>query len=192
MQQIQTVEKTTVDTFRSMYFDDTDNFYYELLEGEMIKKSAPAPIHQRILRKLLVAINSFVENNNAGEVFCAPIDVLLDKYNLLQPDLVFISNAQKSILTSSGINDAPDLVIEIVSPCSIVRDSVEKKRIYQRSGVKEYWLVYPLYEEIEVFVLKDNLYDIFSAATKTEGKLQSSVLKDMELDLKQIFLSDTL
>jgi len=190
MEATQSVDKITVETFRGMYLEDTDTHYYELMEGEVVKRSAPAIIHQRILRKLLVAINSFVESTKAGEIFCAPIDVLLDNYNLLQPDLVFISNVQKNIITNFGIKGAPEIVIEILSPTSVMRDRFAKKRIYQRSGVKEYWLVSPEYEEIEIFVLKDNVYDLFSAATKTEGKLESSVLKEMQLDLKQIFLSD--
>ena len=187
METAQSVDKITVETFRSMYFDDTDDFYYELLEGEMIKKSAPAPIHQSVLRNLLVAIEIHNRLGKAGIVFCAPIDVFLDNYNLLQPDIIFITNERKDLITKDGIKGAPDLVIEIISPSSVARDRVAKKRIYQRCGVKEYWLVSPEYEEIEIFVLKDNVYDLFSAAIKSEGKLESSVLKDMQLDLQQIF-----
>ncbi|CAN5496632.1 Uma2 family endonuclease [soil metagenome] len=189
METTQSVDKITVETFRSMYFDDTDDFYYELLEGEMIKKSAPAPIHQAVSRNLMYEIETYNRQKTLGIVLCAPIDVLLDKYNQFQPDLIFITGERKSLITKDGIKGAPDLVIEIISPSSVMRDRIEKKRIYQRSGVKEYWLVSPEYEEIEVFVLKDNVYDLFSAATKTEGKLESIVLKDMQLDLKQIFLS---
>jgi len=191
METIPSIDKITVDTFRSMYLDDTYTQYYELMEGEIVKRSAPSIIHQRVSRRLLVAINEYVGKNGNGEVLYAPIDVLLDNYNLLQPDLIFISNERKGVITKDGIRSAPDLVIEILSPSSVMRDRITKKRIYQRSGVKEYCLVSPEYEEIEVFVLKDNVYDLFSAATKTEGKLESSVLKDMQLDLKQIFLSDT-
>jgi Uma2 family endonuclease len=191
METIEKIGKIDADTFRSAYFDDTDEFYYELLEGEMIKRSAPAIIHQRILRKLMVAINSFVESNNGGEIFCAPIDVILDNYNVLQPDLIFISASQGEILSNIAIKGAPDLVIEILSPTSVVRDRFAKKRIYERSGIKEYWLVSPEYAEIEVFVLKDKRYELFCAATKTEGKFESGILKDIQLDLTQIFPGDT-
>lgn len=191
METTQSADKITVETFRSMYFDDTDDFYYELMEGELIKKSARAPIHQAVSGKLYFEIETYNRLKKLGIVLCAPIDVLLDKYNQLQPDLIFIINERKSLMTKDGIKGAPDLVIEIISPSSVMRDRIEKKRIYQRSGVREYWLVSPEYEEIEVFVLKDNVYDLFSAATKTEGKLESIVLKEMQLDLKHIFLSDT-
>lgn len=191
MEATQSVDKITVDTFRGMYFDDRDDYYYELMEGELIKKSAPAPIHQSVLRNLLFALETYNRANQCGVIFFAPIDVLLDKYNQLQPDLIFLASERKSLITKDGITGAPDLVIEIISPSSVMRDRIAKKRIYQRCGVKEYWLVSPEYEEIEIFVSKDDTFDLFSAATKTEGKLESSVLKDMQLDLSQIFLSDT-
>ena len=191
METISSIDKITVDTFRGMYLEDTDTHYYELMEGEMIKRSAPATIHQSVLRNLCFVMDTFNRQNKSGVVLFAPIDVLLDDYNLLQPDLIFITNERKSLITKDGIKGAPDLVIEILSPSSVVRDRFAKKRIYQRSGVKEYWLVSPEYEEIEIFVLTNNVYEIFSAASKTEGKLESSVLKDMHLDLKQIFVSDS-
>jgi Uma2 family endonuclease len=187
MKTLKVAEKITVNQFRGMYFEEADASYYELMEGELIRRSAPAVMHQRILKELLIAINAYLCSNKIGEIFFAPLDVMLDNYNQLQPDLFFVANEHGSIITTEGIKGVPDMVVEILSPSSVMRDRIDKKRIYQRSGVKEYWLVSPEYAEIEVFVLQDDQYEIFSAATSQEGELKSFILKELQLDLKQIF-----
>ena len=99
------IEKITVEDFKKMYFIDTDDApHLELMEGQIIQRSSPSPLHQRILRKLMVLLDLHVNTNNLGEIFCSPIDVLLDNYNQLIPDLLFISNEQKKIVTKDGIN----------------------------------------------------------------------------------------
>ena len=188
METLTNTEKISVDDFKKMYFIETDDApHLELMEGQIVQKSSPSPFHQRISRKILKLIDNYVVSNDLGEVFYSPIDVILDSYNLLQPDLLFISNEQKNIVSKDGIIGSPALVIEIISPSSVMRDRVHKKKIYERNGVKKYWLVYPEYEEIEIFELKDGKYDLYSTATKTEGELQSSFFKNIKLDLKEIF-----
>lgn len=151
----------TAKEFRNMYFPEVENAHlYELMEGEIVSRSGPTTPHQRVSRKLAVAIDSFVESQKLGEVFYAPIDVLLNDYNFFQPDLVFVVNHQKEIVTPGFIKDSPDLVIEIISSSSVIRDRVQKKKVYQRCGVKEYWLVSLENAEIEVFVLDKNEYQL--------------------------------
>ena len=188
MQTLTTTEKITVEDFKKMYFIESEDApYMELMEGQIIQKSSPSLAHQIISGKLFFALETFNRMHSLGQVVTAPIDIVLDRYNCLQPDLVFILNDQKDIITNNGIIGSPALAIEIISPSSAMRDRVHKKKIYERNGVKEYWLVYPEYEEIEIFELKNGLYELFSTATKTEGELQSAILKDLKLDLKEIF-----
>ncbi len=181
-------QQITANEFRNMYFDEEENAHlYELMEGEIIRRGGAATLHQSISRNLLFAIETFNREKQLGTIFYAPIDVILDNYNLFQPDLVFVGNWQKEIITPKYINGSPDLVVEIISPSSVIRDRINKKQVYERTSVKEYWLVSPEYAEIEIFVLENGKYQLHSAATADEGTLKSVVLKDIELDLKSLF-----
>ncbi|WP_229366036.1 Uma2 family endonuclease [Fibrisoma montanum] len=90
-----------------------------------------------------VSIYAHVEQHKLGQVYYAPIDVFLDEHNSPQPDLVFVATRQLAMITSNGIEGVPTLVVEIISPASIIRDRVTKKALYERSGVQAYWLVDP-------------------------------------------------
>ena len=83
------VKKMTYSEFRAMEFDDNDPFQYELIGGEIVRKSSPTIRHQRILRKLVVAIDNYLTQNPIGEVFSAPLDVVLEEHTAPQPDVFF-------------------------------------------------------------------------------------------------------
>ena len=115
---------------------------YEIVEGELYMVPAPTTTHQRISRKLEEMLSRFVEERKLGEVFDAPIDVVFSETDIVQPDIIFISNENKNIIKEENIKGAPDLIIEILSPSSAQRDKTIKKKLYAKNGVKEYWLVY--------------------------------------------------
>ena len=179
--------KVSVKEFRKMMFDDDDNYYYEIINGEMIQKSAPTPIHQRICKILLIILDRYVTEKKLGEVLQSPIDVFLDDYNKPQPDLVFVSNKKKSIITNDGIMGVPDLIVEIISPTSVIRDRIEKKNLYERMGVGEYWLIDPQYAAIEIYSIKKERYELYSAATILEGKPKTALFEGLTIDLSNIF-----
>ena len=188
MENIALQKRISVKDFSKMQFDDTDDFQYEIINGEMIRKSAPSPIHQEVLKNLLYIIETYNRLQKKGRLFCAPIDVFLDDYNKLQPDLVFISEKKKSI-TNDGILGVPDLVIEIISPTSVIRDRIEKKNVFERFAIPEFWLVDPQYESIEIYTLKDNRYELFSAATTMEGGLNQSLFEGLSISFNDVFAS---
>lgn len=179
--------KVSVTEFRKMLFNNDDNYYYEIIDGEMIRKSAPTPMHQRICRKLIVILDNFINEKKSGEIFQSPIDVYLDEYNKPQPDLVFVSNEKKAIITNDGIMGVPDLIIEIISPTSVIRDRIEKKNLYERMTVPEFWLIDPEYEAIEIYKLQNNRYELLSAATTLEGELKSALFEGLTITLTDIF-----
>ncbi|MCF6153196.1 Uma2 family endonuclease [Candidatus Kuenenia stuttgartiensis] len=82
-------------------------------------------------------------DNNLGEVFDAPYDVYLDEENVVPPDILLVSRDRLSIIGEKNIQGSPDMVIKIVSENSAYRDIVQKKNLYARFGVKEYWIVIP-------------------------------------------------
>jgi len=170
------------------YLKLNDDKRYEVINGRLYEMPAPTPWHQRILKRLLNILTEFVEvKENRGEVLLSPIDVVLGKRYVLQPDIVFISKERLGIIAENAIMESPDLVVEIVSPTSYYRDRYEKFRIYEEAGIKEYWLVYPGEKAIEVWVLKEGKYELYSI-TSNEGKVKSKVLENFEVDLKEIFL----
>ncbi|MEK7255490.1 MAG: Uma2 family endonuclease, partial [Bacteroidota bacterium] len=174
--------------FREMEFPDDDPFEYELLNGELVRKASPTIRHQRIVRKISFAIDNYLEQHPLGEVFFAPLDVVLDDVNAPQPDVFFVSNSRNYILDEEEqvVIGVPDLVVEIISPGSVKRDRVTKKKIYQQFAVPEFWLVDPSNRTVEVFRFQDGHYETFELVEKT-GVVKSAVLPGFEVELSKIF-----
>ncbi len=105
---------------------------------------------------------------------------------MVQPDLVFVSKDRLSIARDKGIFGAPDLVVEVVSPSTFKRDTEDKKRLYAKYGVKEYWLVFPEERVVEVLTLKEGEYEVFSHAFE-KGEVCSKLLEGFCLNLEEIF-----
>jgi Uma2 family endonuclease len=168
------------------YLKTPDDQRYELIEGDLIMTPSPVTRHQRISRKILIALDKYVTENDLGEVFDAPLDVFLDNENIVQPDILFISKERLDIIGEMNIQGAPDLVIEIISESTAYRDLVQKKKLYARFGVKEYWIVIPEESSIEVYTLKDNVFALHKSYGK-DDTLQSLLLQKLKIELKKIF-----
>ncbi len=131
----------------------------EVIDNELFMSPAPTPFHQRIITSLLTDLNYFVRSNSLGEVFSAPVDLYLDEEsNAVQPDILFISNSNPLIIDQEGLHGVPDLIIEILSPGNKKHDQVTKKALYERFGVKEYWIVDPENKVSNGFRLHNNSY----------------------------------
>ncbi|OHB41903.1 MAG: restriction endonuclease [Planctomycetes bacterium GWB2_41_19] len=168
------------------YLKTPDDKRYELIGGDLLVAPSPVPNHQRISRKIEFILEKFVTQNNLGEIFDAPCDVYLDDENVVQPDILFIAHERRDIIGEKNIQGAPDLAVEIISENSAYRDVVQKKRLYARFGVKEYWIVIPESEEIEVYILKNNTYQLYKIYSRG-GILESPMLKGLNIELKEIF-----
>ncbi len=168
------------------YLKTPEDERYELIEGELVMTPSPVPRHQRISGRLEFELRKFTTENDLGEVFDAPCDVYLDDENVVQPDILFISKDRLNIIGEKNIQGAPDIAIEIISESSAYRDFVQKKRLYARFGVREYWIVIPEEESIQIYILKDNAYTLHSTSRKHET-LESYTLKELKMELKNIF-----
>jgi Uma2 family endonuclease len=128
-----------------------DGNRYEVIAGELHMTPAPRPIHQKIVARLCTALDLFSQEHKLGEVFPGPIDVVFAEGDYLEPDLVFVRRDRRGIISDRGIEGAPDLVVEVVSASTAVRDRNLKRERYAWFGVPEYWVVDAEAGHIEVY-----------------------------------------
>lgn len=126
----------------------SDRNRYEILDGELSVTPAPRTAHQRVSRRFHWAIDNHVVAHRLGETFAAPTDLILAPTTVVQPDIIFIANDRAPIVTERGIEGAPTLVVEILSPTTQQTDRVTKAQLYARYGIPHYWLLNP---ELRVF-----------------------------------------
>ncbi len=182
------IKKMTYADLLDMDIPEGDTSIYELINGEIVKRASPNTPHQRASIYLIRQIDRYNEAKKAGDLFHAPYDLYFNEENAgIQPDLVFVNNEHRSIIReNNGIVGAPDLIVEIISKGTMDKDRVTKKDLYEQFGVREYWIVDPRNQSIEVYVLDNDRYRLFSFAAE-EGTLRSVVLPDFELDIRSVF-----
>ena len=125
---------------------------YEAIAGELHVTPAPSVRHQQVSKRLERALYEIAEDTGAGEVLHAPVGVEFSSTGEgVQPDIVFASTARRDRIVEAGIRGAPDLVVEVLSPATATRDRGVKRKLYERQGVSEYWIVDPESEAVEVW-----------------------------------------
>jgi len=167
-------------------FPDSDGLKKEIIEGDLYMTPAPSIKHQQISSTLFYQLFIHVAKNKLGKVLYAPCDVLLSNINVLQPDIIFIARENYDILTEYNIQGAPDLLIEILSPSTQDTDRIFKKRIYEKFGVKEYWILDPILETVEIWSSTKNKYQLLINATK-DDTIESRVIAGLRLALVTVF-----
>ncbi len=166
------------------YLSWPDEERWEIIEGRAHAMSpVPKPIHQKIVWNLAAAIDRQKEKLSGCAPFIAPTDVVLDEKNVVQPDLFIICDPSK--ITENNISGAPDLIIEVVSPNTEVKDRREKFKLYERFGVKEYVIVYPEREYAEIYRLHEGKYGAPEIINWDE--ILKLVTIDLEIPLWEIF-----
>lgn len=170
-----------------LLFPDDGN-RHEILDGEHYVSPAPKPKHQRISIRMGSRLHLFVDDHHLGEVFAAPLDVLLSEHDIAQPDLLFISNERAAVLTENNVQGAPDLAIEILSTSTRWRDENLKLQRYQELGVREYWIVDPFLERVKVFRRNGGRFELAEELSVQAGDvLTTPLLPGLRLPLIEIF-----
>ncbi|HEU5433575.1 MAG TPA: Uma2 family endonuclease, partial [Thermomicrobiales bacterium] len=157
----------------------------ELIDGVLYVTPAPRPAHQMVLDNLYFRLGLHVRSKGLGRVLTAPLDVRLSDTDVVQPDLLFISQARLSIAGEVAIDGAPDLVVEILSHGTRERDRGAKRDLYARVGVREYWLVDPRSHTIEVLSLQGGAY--VAVPPDAAGVAHSALLPGLTLDPAAVF-----
>ena len=132
-----------------------DDIRTELLNGKIVAMASAAPIHAQIALNIAMIFNNYLKGKRCKVL--PAVDVHLGEKDVPVPDISVVCN--KDIIKANGVHGAPDLIVEILSPSTAKNDKTYKKRLYQHSGVKEYWIVDPKARSIEVYLLQEDNFD---------------------------------
>ncbi len=178
---------------RVLTYDDlpdweVDGLRHELIGGEHIAEPAPIPRHQVISGNLQRLLSTWIHERRHGRLLTSPIDVVFSPIDVVGPDLLFIARDRLDIIGAKYIAGAPDLAVEILSPSSRRRDEVVKRRLYEREGVGEYWVVDPVRETVKVYRLAERNYRREAELSAAAGDLLTSPLfPGLTIPLAEIF-----
>ena len=177
--------KLTYDDY--LLFPD-DGKRHELIDGEHYVTPSPNRQHQAIIWNLAATIGPYLDSHPVGRAFTAPFDVVFSQFDVVEPDLLFISNERLEVLTAKNVQGAPNLVVEIASPSTRTRDETLKLKLYERFGVEEYWVIEPAAETIVVHRHNGERYQPISTLTARRGDtLSTPLLPGLLLPLERIF-----
>jgi Uma2 family endonuclease len=178
--------KLTYDDF--LLFPDDGN-RHELIDGEHYVTPSPNVSHQEILGRLYLIIGNWLLEHRVGRLFLSPLDIVFSRFDVVEPDLLYVSNDRASeVITAQHLVGAPDLVVEIGSPSTRKRDETIKRRLYERSGVKEYWIVDPELEVVRVYRRTASGFDRPAELAREAGDvLRTELLPGLEISLDRIF-----
>ncbi|HKY19632.1 MAG TPA: Uma2 family endonuclease [Vicinamibacterales bacterium] len=176
-------------TYEDYVLFPEDGKRHELIDGEHYVTPTPIRKHQAIVTNLSGLIWSYLQQHPIGRVYGAPLDVILSNHDVVEPDLLYISNDRAQRLEPSPwVKGAPDLTVEVGSPSTRRRDETIKKRIYERFGVQEYWIVDPDIDSIKVFRRINDRYErVAELFLENDDVLTTPLLPGLELKLAKIF-----
>jgi Uma2 family endonuclease len=176
-------------TYEDYLLFPEDGNRHEILDGEHFVTAAPNLLHQSIVVELISWIAPFVRRHRLGRLYVAPADVLLGEHDVVQPDLLFVSQARARILTEMNVQGAPDLVIEVLSPSTRRRDEGLKLERYELLGVQEYWMVDPARPAARIYRRSgERLQTVAELTASASDVLTSPLFPGLEIPLAEIFL----
>jgi Uma2 family endonuclease len=164
-----------------------DGLRRELIHGEVHVSASPNTRHQTIVGRLHLRIGVHIEQHGGGELYVAPLDVHFAPDEVVEPDLIFVADADSDIITDVHIRGVPTLLIEVLSDAR--RDRVLKPELYATFGVSEYWIVDPEADRVEVYRLRDGAYDKPEVLEPGET-LTTPLIPGLRIDLTEILARD--
>jgi Uma2 family endonuclease len=123
----------------------------EIIQGELFVTPAPRLLHQKIVTRLASALLTFAERKGLGQVFGAPVDIVFSDFDVVEPDIVYISKSRASVMTEKNVQGAPDLAVEVLSETTERIDRTTKLKLYGKFGVEEYWIIDPHGPAAEIY-----------------------------------------
>lgn len=163
-----------------------DGTRYEIIDGVLYRTPAPGTGHQSVSNLIATLLTIHVQFAGLGRVFAAPIDVELAPGTVVQPDVLVVLNANLGAITPSRIIGAPDLVVEIASPSTAGYDRREKQDAYAQAGVREYWIVDPGAQTVELLTLAGQAYQS-QGGYRGQAQVPSQVAQSIPVPVAQFF-----
>lgn len=161
-------------------------FRYEIHGGELVVVPSPLPLHQLAVLAVVRILDGYAATRG-GIVLAAPLDIVFDEFDVLQPDVLFFRAERAHLVEPAAVTrHAPDIVVEVLSPSTAAVDRGQKMRTFARYGVPECWIVDPIDRRIEVHTLEDDAYRQAQAAAGAET-VQSALLPDLQFDAARAF-----
>lgn len=169
-----------------------DGMRHELIDGEHYMSPSPTFRHQIVAMNVAGLMFAFLREHRLGRVLMAPLDVLLSNFDVVEPDVLYISEQRLRRQNDDRyLTEAPDLVVEVLSPSSRQVDRGAKHRLYERYGAAEYWIIDPLLETIQVFRLEHGRFelrvDLARKQAGAEASLSTPLLPGFRILLDEIF-----
>ena len=158
---------------------------HELWDGDLIMAPAPVFDHQKTVLRFYRRLDDWVSSQGLGEVITSPIDMVLSPHRAVQPDVAFIAKDRLAIIQRAILGPA-DLVAEVVSLGGRNRDRIEKRDLYEQHGVKEYWIIDPEPETVEVLALVNGRYELVHRSRHGETAA-SRLLPGFEVSVGYLF-----
>jgi len=180
---------------RKLTYDDLlampdDGLRHELIDGVHYVTASPVARHQIIAGNLYFLIRLHLTRAEQGRILFAPLDIVFSMFDVVEPDLLFVSNERRQVLTERNVQGSPDLVVEILSPSTARRDEGVKLELYGRQQVREYWVVDPDSNTIRVYRRRDADLTLVDELHEPDAALSSPLLPGLALPLRKIFESD--
>lgn len=175
-------------TYEDLLALPDDGLRHELIDGEHYVSPAPSLRHQEISGNLHYILHGFLRTHPIGKVYFAPCDVVFTPTNVVEPDLLFVSQDRSEILTARNVQGAPDLVIEVLSDSTRSMDEKRKLELYDRFGVSEYWLADPVLETVRVYRRTgEGLLLAAELSAEAADVLATPLLPGLAIPLAEIF-----
>ncbi len=176
---------------RRVSYDDLaqmpeDGRRYELYDGEVFVVPSPILLHQVVAMRLWRVLDDYA-TQTGGLAVASPMDVIFSKYDVVQPDIVFLTaDSMRTVSLMDRVSQTPDLAVEVLSPSTTSNDRGRKMRMFQRYGVPEYWIVDPIAETLEIYRLAESAYALVGTYSGSEN-MHSAVLPDLTLVPSSVF-----
>ena len=177
-------------TYEDFLLFPDDGLRHEIIDGEHYVTPSPNLRHQELVLRLGMALGNHLEDRpDRGRVFVAPFDVVFSFHDIVEPDVIFVAPDQLDILTDKNIQGTPAMVIEILSPSTRKRDRQIKQKLYERAGVREYWMVDPDLNVVTIYQrAADGSFPLrASLSAKEEDTLDTPLLPEWSLALSRLF-----
>jgi Uma2 family endonuclease len=162
-----------------------DGKRYEIIDGELFVTPSPRILHQIVVSQLLSELLTFAKKQGLGRVLAAPVDVVFSEFDVVEPDIVYISKQRASVMTEKNLQGAPDLAIEVLSESTEKRDRTTKLKLYAKFGVNEYWIIDPYGPSAEIYRRVEEGLTLVAKLSAAES-LTSPMLPGFSVSLREL------